>query len=58
MVLLHYSTCELVDDDEWTLGVALDYKILTRGWYLVAHFHLELTAERDLLVEVGNAVFA
>lgn len=58
LVRLHYSTCELVDDYEWALGIALDYEVLARCWHLVAHLHLELTADRDLLVKVRDTVLA
>lgn len=58
LVRLHYSACELVDDYERALGVALDYEVLASCWHLVARLHLELTADRDLLVKVRDAVLA
>ena len=58
MVLLHYSTSELVDNDQRTLGVTLDNEVLASCRDLVAHLHLELATQRDLLVEVRYAVLA
>jgi hypothetical protein len=58
LVRLDYTTCELVDDYKRTLRVTFNNEILPSGWHLVAHLHLELTADRYLLVKVRNTMLA